>query len=75
MAGLNFPVSTLHPSPHENRRMTRGQTGTLSLVCAALASTTYLRLLPALSLTRFFSCPKPDLSNKRTLHYTYTIQQ
>ena len=27
MAGLDFPLSTLHPPPHEDRRMTRGQTG------------------------------------------------
>ena len=31
MAGLDFPLSTLHPSPHGNRRMTRGRIGTLSL--------------------------------------------
>ena len=31
MAGLDFPLSTLHPSPREDRRMTRGQTGSLFL--------------------------------------------
>ena len=31
MAGLDFPLSTLHPFPHGNRRMTRGRIGTLSL--------------------------------------------
>ena len=31
MAGLDFPLSTLHPFPHGSRRMTRGRIGTLSL--------------------------------------------
>ena len=31
MAGLDFPLSTLHPFPRGNRRMTRGRIGTLSL--------------------------------------------
>ncbi len=55
MAGLDFPLSTLRPSNHENRRMTRGQTGSLFLVCAALSSATFIRLLPALSLSPLHS--------------------
>src|SRR5258708_31024990 len=51
MAGLDFPLSALHPSPRGDRRMTRGRTGSLFLVRAALSSATHLRLSPALSLT------------------------
>ena len=51
MAGLDLPLSTLHPFPRGNRRMTRGRTGSLDLVRTALSSATYLRLSPALSLT------------------------
>jgi hypothetical protein len=59
-----FPCRTLHPSPHGDRRMTRGRTGSLLLVRAVLSSATHLRLSAALSLTPFL--PRRNSSANRS---------
>jgi len=40
MPSLDVPLSTLHRGPYEQQRMTRGQSGSLLLLCMALSSTT-----------------------------------
>ena len=45
--GSHLPLSTLHPCPHGHRRMTRGQSGSLTLPCIGLPPTTHLRLSTA----------------------------
>jgi hypothetical protein len=43
------PCPTLHPPPHDDRRMTRGQDGSLLLSCRTLSFPTACRFIPALS--------------------------
>src|SRR5437660_8993585 len=47
--GPHVPLSTLQPSPHGNRRMTRGRCGSLALQRMTLSFTTLRRFIPALS--------------------------
>src|SRR5580704_7927398 len=49
MAGLRVPLPMSHPRPRGRRRPTWGQGGSLLLPCAALASATPCRFIPALS--------------------------
>ena len=43
------PCPTLHPPPHDDRRMARGQDGSLLLSCRTLSFPTTCRFIPALS--------------------------
>ena len=47
MAGLYVPLSTLHVTPHDAPRMTRGQPDLLGLCCEGLAPFTPCRFVPA----------------------------
>src|SRR6266705_4661120 len=55
LAGPRVPLPTLRLRPCGHRRMTEGQGGSLDLSCAALASATPCRFIPALTPTPFSS--------------------
>jgi hypothetical protein len=52
IARLHFPLSTLQPSPHEPRRMTRGRDGSLCLPRVALSPTPLCQSPGALWVSR-----------------------
>jgi hypothetical protein len=57
MAGLRFPLSTLHVQPRDCTRMTRGRDGSLRLSRRALSSPTLCRFIPALTTSPSRTCP------------------
>src|SRR5260370_12537398 len=73
MAGLRVPLSTPHPRPHGRRRMTRGQDGSLDLSCAALASATPCRFIPALSWCPRNPAPRIQLGNSTTFLLLFQV--
>lgn len=56
----SLPLSTLHARPYGRQRMTQGQSGSLDLLCVALASTTpcrFIRRTAGCGKTLVFPCP------------------
>jgi hypothetical protein len=69
--GPSMPLSTLHLAPHEARRKTRGQDGSLFLSCGALSSPTVRRFIPTLALL----CSRGSVNEFRVHLYRLPIAQ
>src|SRR5438128_1449945 len=68
MSCLLVPLSTLHPFPHDNECMTRGQVGLLFLSCKTLSFLTSCRFIPAHS-----ALIRSKRSWLRLLLYTFQV--
>src|SRR5206468_1020323 len=60
-----MPLSTLHESPRDDPRKTRGQDGSLLLSCKTLAFSTSCRFSPAHRLYPFVELTKDQYSQRR----------
>src|SRR3974377_254461 len=63
MAGLCSPPPTLRLAPHDARRMTRGQCGSLRLHCEGLSPSTPCRS-PGAQWVRFANCRSAPLADR-----------